>query len=150
MSKEETISIWSRCDISQVDGVVYVGSHIRSITFDEQPDVWRLSTVTRDIPTVSAILALRGQQVKWDKVNGFAMSEYANPIGWEVLLRGEEPMFWAQWYRGVDTNRLYAFVTNSMERYTADYGGAKTWHVLKGAWLVNAPIIDGAAKRPPP
>jgi hypothetical protein len=137
----EEQSVWSRCDVSGVNGTVFMDD-VYSIALNETPNIWLTGDINRDYPTVVSVLKLKGRTLAWNSTNGFdnSIPERLRYVGWEILLRDNTPVVWSQWWLGIETGNFYIFNTSDMDHYVADYGGSNSWHVLCGGWLVDNPI----------
>ena len=127
-------SIWQRCDVSNVDKIVYVSRWVSSLNLATE---WRNSLPETQLLTLIAILALQGEKIEWDKKIGFHIDERLQPLGWLVLAANDEAKIYAQIGRGRETSDLYLLITDDMSAYVADYGGSNSWHVRCGGWRIN-------------
>ncbi len=124
-------SIWQRCDVSEVDKIVYVTRWVSSLDLAAE---WRLGVEQTHPLTKLAILTLQGEKIEWDKKIGFHIDERLQPLGWLVLAANDEAKVYVQIGRGRETNDLYLLITDDMSAYVADYGGSNSWHVRCGGW----------------
>jgi hypothetical protein len=117
-------SIWGRCDTSEVDAVVWLDRYTSSSLLYDMPEIWLSGDVNRDLPTVTALLNLRGRILEWNRVNGFddSITEQLRPVGWEILVANETPVVWSQWWQGRTTGDFYVLITNDMRHYVAAAG----------------------------
>ena len=137
--QDDTVSIFNRCNTDSVTGVVYLSGVYSSILLDNVPSTWQNGELSVNIPTVLAILKLEGTPLEWNKETGFddSINDRLRPVGWEILVSGETPIIWMQWWTGIDTRNFYVFITDDMAHYVADYGGSNSWHVKCGGWVIT-------------
>lgn len=127
-------SIWRRCDVEDVNQVVYVSGQVNS---ERLVTDWPLGVVQAQILTIRAVLGLRGELIQWDTEIGFHIDERLHHLGWLVLAADDEAKVYAQIWIGRDSDDLYILATDDMTHYVADYGGCDCWHVKCGGWRVE-------------
>jgi len=137
MQIDSSQPIWTHCDIRNVDGVVFLNERYVATTLYDTPGIWVEGAVSYDLPTITAVTQLEGVHLDWNSTDGFAIYEIVDVVGWQILLRGDAPITWAQWWRGRETNDFYVLATDDMNHYVADYGGSDSWHVRCGGWIVE-------------
>lgn len=128
--------IWSRCNVAldDVRAVSYWSESTRELA--DNPELWRNGEVVRARPAIWQALASQGDLLPFDTADGFDIGEASQALGWQVLVLRDGTYRYALWTQGMVSGDFYVYTTNSLEHYVAAYGGAESFHVLCGTWIV--------------